>query len=117
MSTRSRWITALGILAASGLALADPPAMEKPKQVGKAGGATADTGDRPPIDKRALMHQFRALAEERNQAVRERGEIFARIAVQHDYRGEYVLFRDKEVTAFLDVTDPRHPRYAPRSGG
>lgn len=38
---------------------------------------------------------------------------FARIAVKHDYSGEYVLFRDQDVSAFLDLKDPQHPRYAP----
>ena len=45
--------------------------------------------------------------------MRERGARFARIAVQHDYTGEYVLFRDQDVTGFLDIKDPRHPRYQP----
>lgn len=117
MSTRSTWIAAVGVLAASGLALAGPPATQQPKPAGRAEGAAADAAGRTPPDKKALMRQFRALAEERDQVVRERGEVFARIAVQHDYRGEYVLFRDQEVTAFLDVTDPRHPRYSPRPGG
>ena len=56
------------------------------------------------------MHRFR---DEREKEVRERGEIFARIATKHDYSGEYVLFRDPDVTAFLDLKDPRHPRYKP----
>jgi hypothetical protein len=96
----------VSLLATSGLALAEPPATEKPKEVKKA----------EPIDQKALMRQFRTVAEQRDQVVRERGETFARITVQHDYRGEYVLFRDQEVTAFLDLTDPRHPRYSPRPG-
>lgn len=57
---------------------------------------------------------MRQLREAREKEVRERGEIFARIAIKHDYSGEYVLFRDKDVTAFLDLKDPRHPRYSPK---
>lgn len=117
MRTYSKWIAVVGVLAASGLALADPPAAEKPKQARKAESATAAIEGQTPTDRKALMRQFRAVAEERNKVVRERGEIFTRITVAHDYRGEYVLFRDKEVTAFLDITDPRHPRYSPRPGG
>ncbi|MDB4956037.1 MAG: hypothetical protein JWO36_3606 [Myxococcales bacterium] len=56
---------------------------------------------------------MRQLREEHDTKVRERGEIFARIAVKHDYSGEYVLFRDQDVTAFLDIKDPQHPRYKP----
>ncbi len=63
-----------------------------------------------PSDHKALMRQLR---NEREAKVRERGETFARIAVNHDYSGEYVLFRDKDVTAFLDIKDPQHPRYKP----
>ena len=63
-------------------------------------------------DRKALWHQLR---DEREKTVRERGEIFARIAVKHDYSGEYVLFRDQDVTAFLDLKDPRHPRYSPET--
>ncbi len=56
------------------------------------------------------MRQLRA---ERETKVRERGNIFARIAVKHDFTGEYVLFRDQDVTAFLDIKDPQHPRFQP----
>ena len=45
--------------------------------------------------------------------VHDRGDIFAKIAVRHDYSGEYVVFRDQDVTAFLDIKDPQHPRYKP----
>jgi diadenosine tetraphosphate (Ap4A) HIT family hydrolase len=63
-----------------------------------------------PDERRALMRQFRA---ERERRVSDRGEMFARIAVRHDYSGEYVLLHDQDVTAFLDIKDPQHPRYQP----
>lgn len=69
-----------------------------------------DAAAQTPGDRRALMRQLRT---ERETKVRERGEIFARIAVKHDYSGEYVLFHDQDVTAFLDLKDPKHPRYQP----
>jgi diadenosine tetraphosphate (Ap4A) HIT family hydrolase len=56
---------------------------------------------------------MRQLRDDREKMVRERVEVFARIAVKHDYSGEYVVFRDQEVTAFLDLKDPRHPRFSP----
>jgi hypothetical protein len=46
---------------------------------------------------------MRQLRDDREKMVRERGETFARIAVKHDYSGEYVLYRDQDVTAFLDL--------------
>jgi hypothetical protein len=60
-----------------------------------------DTGAQTPDERKALMRQFR---EARETKVRERGEIFARIAVKHDYSGEYVLFRDQDVTAFPSIS-------------
>jgi diadenosine tetraphosphate (Ap4A) HIT family hydrolase len=113
MNIHGKWIVLFSVLAAAPMALADPPATEKPKQPAKAESAATAAGGRTPSDRKALMRQFR---EEREKQVRERGEIFARIATKHDYSGEYVLFRDQEVTAFLDLKDPRHPRFSPRSG-
>jgi diadenosine tetraphosphate (Ap4A) HIT family hydrolase len=113
MSTHPRSIVLVSVLAAARIALADPPATGKPKQSPKAENAVADSANRVPSDRKALMRQFR---EEREKEVRERGEIFARIATKHDYSGEYVLFRDQDVTAFLDLKDPRHPRYSPKAG-
>jgi diadenosine tetraphosphate (Ap4A) HIT family hydrolase len=103
----------LSVLAAARVALADPPASQKPKQPAKAESASTDAASRAAADKKALMRQVR---DEREKMVRERGDIFARIAVRHDYSGEYVLFRDQDVTAFLDLKDPRHPRYSPEPG-
>lgn len=56
---------------------------------------------------------IREARDEREKRVREHGEIFARIATKKDYTGEYVLFRDQDATAFLDLKDPQHPRYKP----
>jgi diadenosine tetraphosphate (Ap4A) HIT family hydrolase len=98
------------MLAAGRVALAAPPATEKPKQPAKAESTATDAGGEPSKEKKALMRQLR---DEREKRVHDKGEIFAKIAVKHDYSGEYVLFRDQDVTAFLDLKDPRHPRYAP----
>jgi diadenosine tetraphosphate (Ap4A) HIT family hydrolase len=113
MHTPARWIVLLSVLAAAPIVLADPSATEKQKQAIKtATGSATDASGRTTADRKALWRQLR---EEREKMVRERGEIFARIAVKHDYSGEYVLFRDSDVTAFLDLKDPRHPRYSPKS--
>jgi diadenosine tetraphosphate (Ap4A) HIT family hydrolase len=109
MNIHPKWIVLLSVLAVTRMALADPPATEKPKQPAAATGA----GGQAASDRKALMRQFR---DEREKEVRERGEIFARITTKHDYSGEYVLFRDQEVTAFLDLKDPRHPRYSAKPG-
>ena len=55
--------------------------------------------------------EWRRLRAAREKSVHARGEIFARIAVKQDYTGEYVVYRDKDVTAFLDLKDPQHPRH------
>jgi diadenosine tetraphosphate (Ap4A) HIT family hydrolase len=113
MNIHAKWIALLSVLAAAPIVLADPSATEKPKQPARADSAAPAAAGRTPGDRRALMRQLR---EEREKEVRERGEIFARIATKHDYSGEYVLFRDRDVTAFLDLKDPRHPRYSPKAG-
>jgi diadenosine tetraphosphate (Ap4A) HIT family hydrolase len=100
------------VLAAARVTLAGPPQAEKPKQPAKADTTATDAAGRAPGDHKALMRQLR---DEREKMVRERGEIFARIATKHDYSGEYVLFRDQDVTVFLDLKDPRHPRYSPKA--
>ncbi|MCU1386245.1 MAG: hypothetical protein JWL71_4942 [Acidobacteria bacterium] len=112
MNIHPKWIVLLSILAAR-TALADPSATEKPKQPVRADSAATAAAGRTPTERKALMRQFR---EEREKEVRERGEIFARIATKHDYSGEYVLVHDQEVTAFLDIKDPRHPRYSAKQG-
>lgn len=90
---------------------AEPAPAAQAKPTSTSGSAAPDVaGSRPSQERRALVRELRA---EREKRVRERGEIFARIAVKHDYRGEYVVFRDKNVTAFLDLKDPAHPRYKP----
>jgi diadenosine tetraphosphate (Ap4A) HIT family hydrolase len=107
----SKWIVLLIVAAVARLALADPPPKESPKQAAKPASAAATAGGGGmTTENRALMRQLR---DEREKRVRDRGEIFAKIATKHDYSGEYVLYRDQEVTAFLDLKDPRHPRYSP----
>ena len=96
------------LLTSSGLA--EPTSTTKAKPTAKADGTTSAPGASPTPERKALMRELR---DEREKRVRERGEIFARIAVKHDYTGEYVVFRDKDVTAFLDLKDPQHPRYKP----
>ena len=95
MSIRLKLITVLSFVAISSVALAD---------------------DQPPDKARQVKRAFKAAAVERDKLVREQGKIFAKIAVQRDYQGEYVLFRDDDVTAFLDLKDPQHPRHAAKAG-
>jgi diadenosine tetraphosphate (Ap4A) HIT family hydrolase len=103
MTTHSKWIAVLCTWTVAGVALADAPHTDKP-----APPAKIESAPTPTADQKALARQFR---DEREKRVRDRGEIFERIAVKRDYTGEYVLFRDQDVTAFLDLKDPQHPRY------
>jgi diadenosine tetraphosphate (Ap4A) HIT family hydrolase len=102
-------LLALVVLVSCGSGQQAAPAPSAPQQAGAA-APQPDLGAQPTGDRRALMRQMRT---ERETKVRERGEIFARIAVKHDYTGEYVLFHDQDVTAFLDIKDPQHPRFKP----
>jgi len=101
------WIALLAVLVAGRVVLADTPAPEKPKAPPK-----AEPAAKSELSKEQKA-QFRQLREAREKMVRERGDVFAKITVKHDYSGEYVLFRDQDVTAFLDLKDPQHPRYTP----
>ena len=51
---------------------------------------------------------------ERRTRVRSRGSMFRNIAVDRNFKNEYVLMRDQDVTAFLDITDPQHPGFDPK---
>ena len=65
------------------------------------------------LDVRLLRRLVREVNAANRQAVRDRGALFRKITVARDYRGEHVLLRDAKVTAFLDMTDPKHPRFDP----
>jgi diadenosine tetraphosphate (Ap4A) HIT family hydrolase len=105
MRVPSKSIGLLIAVSVAPLALAVPP--PSPKQAAKPESAA---GSGMTTENKALMRQLR---DEREKRVRDRGEIFAKIATNRDYSGEYVLYRDQDVTAFLDLKDPRHPRYSP----
>jgi len=59
---------------------------------------------------RAIVKQY---AAKRTESRRAMARFFEKITVQRNYTGEYVLHRDGNVTAFLDISDPRHPKYDP----
>lgn len=50
---------------------------------------------------------------DRRARVQQRGGIFHNIAVGGQRAGEYVLHRDRDITAFLDISDPQHPAFDP----
>jgi diadenosine tetraphosphate (Ap4A) HIT family hydrolase len=105
MSARLTWIAVVAVFAST-TALADPPTGDKkPTQASSADDAA-----------RTAKRQYRALMADQNKRAAERAAIFAKIAVKHDYSGEWVVFRDNDVTAFLDLKDPQHPRYSPHAG-
>lgn len=75
----------------------------------------AGKGGPPPVqlsDKQ--LHQIvRDAHVARIDGLRQRSRFFSKITQQRDYRGERVVHRDGNVTAFLDLTDPQHPGYSP----
>ncbi len=59
---------------------------------------------------RAIVKQFLA---NRTESRRNNARFFEKLTVQRNYTNEYVMHRDAKVTAFLDISDPRHPKYDP----
>jgi diadenosine tetraphosphate (Ap4A) HIT family hydrolase len=110
MHIQLKWIALFSVLATVRMSFGEQAAGEKSKQPAKAESAAKDAAGQWPPERKALMRQLR---DEREKRVREKGEIFAKITTKHDYSGEYIVFRDQDVTAFLDLKDPRHPRYSP----
>jgi diadenosine tetraphosphate (Ap4A) HIT family hydrolase len=62
--------------------------------------------------RQAELQLFRRLQTERREANRARGQIFERIA-RGDWRGEYVLLHNADVTAFADISDPSNAAFDP----
>lgn len=78
----------------------------------------------PPKQTAAQPNPMRNLSKQERQTVtrymkqrqawvRQRGENFRKIAVRRDYSSDWVVHRDRKVTAFLDWSDPAHPRFDP----
>jgi diadenosine tetraphosphate (Ap4A) HIT family hydrolase len=63
---------------------------------------------------RAIAKQY---LKDRTVSRRKAARFFEKITVQKNYSGEYVMMRNKNVTAFLDLGDPRHPAYDPQREG
>jgi diadenosine tetraphosphate (Ap4A) HIT family hydrolase len=61
---------------------------------------------------RALERLLRAERIRERSQVRARARFFSKITLGQDFRGERVLVRNEHVTAFLDMSDPEHPRYS-----
>ncbi|MBT8492534.1 MAG: hypothetical protein KJO07_05705 [Deltaproteobacteria bacterium] len=60
---------------------------------------------------RAIAKQY---LKDRTAGRRKAARFFEKITVQKNYSGEYVMVRNKSVTAFLDLADPKHPAYDPK---
>ncbi|MBT8493213.1 MAG: hypothetical protein KJO07_09170 [Deltaproteobacteria bacterium] len=57
--------------------------------------------------------QLKGLLANKLAWVRARGKLFGAITQKRDYRRDYVVVRNRKVTAFLDWSDPHHPQYDP----
>lgn len=106
---RPALVGALVILTATPAALAqraNRPAVRTRQGTGSARPRQHDT----ERAERAIVRRYQT---ERRVSQRRLAQVFRRVAVDRDYRGEYVLMRDQHVTAFLDITDPQHPAFDP----
>lgn len=64
-----------------------------------------------PAEQSAIV---RAHQRARRQGVQQRGGIFRRIVDGHR-QNEYVVHQDRDVTAFLDMSDAEHPSFDPEA--
>ncbi len=64
------------------------------------------------LGEKEVSKLVRAVNAQRVQGVRGRARFFSKITAG-DHSGERVVYQDKNVTAFLDMTDPKHPRFNP----
>jgi hypothetical protein len=64
-----------------------------------------------PKSKQGTVSTF---LKDRKDWIRGRGEIFRKIAVEKNFSNDYVLFRNKKITAFLDWGDSKHPKFDPK---
>ena len=103
---RSALVAALVFVTAAPAALAQRPARPTTRQR----RATSTSRSEHHEAERAIVRRYQRA---RRASQRKLGEVFRRVAVDRDYRGEYVLMRDQQVTAFLDITDPQHPAFDP----
>jgi diadenosine tetraphosphate (Ap4A) HIT family hydrolase len=54
---------------------------------------------------------YRTVSKERIDGLRQNARFFTKITVKGDWSNERVVHHDALVTAFLDMSDPEHPRY------
>lgn len=97
-----------GLMFAGGAAEANHP--------GKTSGRTPATSRNTlNLDDGPQVRQFlRAVKADRISRVRAGARFFKKIAIDKDYKNEHVVMANADVTAFLDMTDPMHPRFDPQ---
>jgi diadenosine tetraphosphate (Ap4A) HIT family hydrolase len=84
-------------------------APDRPPPAGQRESSITVGRRRIPLDEaHEIARQFR---QHQLTRLRANARFFRKIAVDRDFSGEHVIHRDPEVTAFLDRTDPLHPRY------
>lgn len=102
------------LLLVSSLLLAAPSAADA--SGGRQGGRPARAQRQQTPEERQAeyeRHIVRTHLRARKERVQRMGSIFSRIATAGHRQGEYVLHQDRDVTAFLDISDPQHPGFDP----
>ena len=63
------------------------------------------------LDPLVVRQLVKGAAQQRLLALRSNARFFTKITQAKDWKGEHVVHHDAHVTAFLDMSDPQHPRF------
>jgi len=69
----------------------------------------------PPLDGHQMNLVYKTVRQARLDGMRQNSRFFKTITVARDWSREHVVHHDAAVTAFLDMSDPKHPRYDPEN--
>jgi len=92
------------------LALAATFAVPTAAMAGKSAAAAAKPTEMK-LDPLMVRQIVRGAAQQRLVSIRSNARFFTKITQAQDWKGEHVVHHDANVTAFLDMSDPQHPRY------
>jgi diadenosine tetraphosphate (Ap4A) HIT family hydrolase len=104
----------LALAVAMGPSVAAAQRQARGRQASAARRSALDEAAQRGLDRGFVARLTAEANAHRREAVRQRGGIFLRIA-GGNHQGEVVVHSDRDVTAFLDMSDPAHPEFDPEA--